>query len=51
MQVIAPGAETVKNTIADPNKIKAAAAPATLQGKTVKFTMPALSAGVVRVSQ
>ncbi len=51
MEVIAPGGESVKNSIAEPAKIKAVKGEAKLQGHTVTFTMPAWSAGVVRVSQ
>jgi alpha-L-arabinofuranosidase len=50
MQLIAPGAEDVKNSLAEPNKIKAAPAAATIDGRTVKFTMPAWSAATVRIT-
>ena len=50
MQLVAPGDETVKNSIAEPDNIKVVAAPATVEGRTVKFTMPQLSAGVVCVT-
>ncbi len=50
MQVIAPGAENVKNTITEPDKIKPAAGTATIEGGTVKFTMPPWSAATVRIT-
>ncbi len=50
MQLIAPGGETVKNSLEEPDNIKVVAATATVEGRTVKFTMPPLSAGVVRVT-
>jgi alpha-N-arabinofuranosidase len=51
LDVVAPGAENIRNSIDQPDRIKAAPGQANLQRKTVKFTMPAWSAGVVRVSQ
>ena len=51
MQVIAPGSETVKNSINAPDRIKAEAGEAKIDGQSVKFTMPALSAAVVRLSR
>jgi alpha-N-arabinofuranosidase len=50
MQLIAPGGEAVKNSLEQPDNIKVVAATAALEGNTVVFTMPALSAGVVRVT-
>ncbi|MBN1559480.1 carbohydrate binding domain-containing protein [candidate division KSB1 bacterium] len=49
MQLIAPGGERVKNTLEEPDNIKVLTAVATVEGQTVTFTMPPLSAGVVRV--
>ncbi len=49
MQLIAPGGETVKNTLEEPDNIKVIAAIATVKDRAVTFTMPPLSAGVVRV--
>jgi len=49
MQLIAPGGETVKNSLEQPDNIKVVAATATVKDQTVTFTMPPLSAGVVRV--
>ncbi len=50
MQLVAPGADTVKNTLEQPENIKVVAGTATVEGGAVKFTMPPLSAGVVRVT-
>ena len=49
MQLVAPGGETVENTLEEPDNIKVVDATATVEGRTVTFTMPPLSAGVVRV--
>jgi alpha-N-arabinofuranosidase len=49
MQVIAPGSEGTRNTLDEPEAIKPAAARMTVKGKTLQFTMPALSVGVVTV--
>jgi alpha-L-arabinofuranosidase len=46
-QVIAPGAENIKNSLDQPDRIKPQRDDATLQGKTLRLTMPAWSAGVV----
>jgi alpha-L-arabinofuranosidase len=51
MQLIAPGGETVKNSLDQPNNIKVVPATATVENSTVKFAMPPLSAGVVKVTQ
>ena len=50
MQLVAPGGETVKNSLDQPDNIKVVAAVAIVEGRTIKFTMPPLSAGVVRVT-
>ena len=50
MQLIAPGGETVKNSLEEPDNIRAVAAGATVEDRIVRFTMPPLSAGVVRVT-
>jgi alpha-N-arabinofuranosidase len=50
MQLIAPGGETVKNSLDEPENIRAVPTIATVEDRTVKFTMPPLSAGVVRVT-
>jgi len=49
-QVIAPGSLDARNSLAAPRAIKAESATATLEGRTVRFTMPPLSAGVVRLT-
>jgi alpha-N-arabinofuranosidase len=51
MQLVAPGGETVKNTFDQPDSIKVVPATAIIENRTVKFTMPPLSAGVVKVTQ
>jgi alpha-N-arabinofuranosidase len=51
MQLIAPGGETVKNSLDQPDNIKVVPATATVENSTVKFAMPPLSAGVVKVTQ
>jgi alpha-N-arabinofuranosidase len=50
MHLIAPGSETVRNSLEQPDKIKVVPTAATVEDRTVKFTMPPLSAGVVRVT-
>ncbi len=50
MQLVAPGGETVKNSLDEPDNIKVVAATTTVENRTVKFTMPPLSVGVVRVT-
>ena len=50
MQLVAPGGDTVKNTLEQPDNIKVVAGTATIEERTVKFTMPPLSVGVVRVT-
>ena len=50
LKLVAPGGETVKNSLKEPDNIKVVAATATVEGRTVRFTMPALSAGVVCVA-
>jgi alpha-L-arabinofuranosidase len=49
IKLVAPGGETVKNSLDKPDNIKAAAGTATVNKDTVRFTMPPLSAGVVHV--
>ncbi|MBN1817089.1 MAG: carbohydrate binding domain-containing protein [Sedimentisphaerales bacterium] len=50
LQLIAPGGETVKNSIGEPDNIRVVGATAIVEGRTVKFTMPPLSVGVVRIT-
>lgn len=49
MQLIAPGGETVKNSLEQPDTIRVVPAEVAVEDRTVKFTMPPFSAGVVRV--
>jgi alpha-L-arabinofuranosidase len=49
MQLIAPGGETVKNSLKEPDNIMVVTATAIVADQTVTFTMPSLSAAVVRV--
>ena len=49
MQLIAPGSEGARNTLDEPEAIKPSTAKVTVKGKTLQFTMPALSVGVVTV--
>ncbi len=49
MQRITPGGETVKNTLDQPDNIKVSTVAATVENNTIKFNLPPLSAGVVRV--
>jgi alpha-N-arabinofuranosidase len=49
MQLIAPGSTGAKNTLTKPDTIKAAPAPVAVKGKTLKFTLPAVSVGAVTV--
>ena len=51
MQLVAPGGETVKNALEEPDNIKVIAATANVNDQTVTFLMPPLSAGVVRVAR
>ena len=50
LEIIAPGGETVKNSLEHPDNIKAVPAAATVENRIVKFTMPPFSAGVARVT-
>ncbi len=49
MQLIAPGGETVRNSLDQPDSITVITAAATIENRSVRFTMPPLSAGVVRI--
>ncbi len=51
MQIVAPGDENAKNSLEQPNNIKVAPSTAVVENKTVKFSMPAFSVGVVKVTQ
>jgi len=50
MQLIAPGGETVRNSLEQPDNIKPKPADVILEDQTVKFKMPPFSAGVVRLT-
>jgi alpha-L-arabinofuranosidase len=50
MQLIAPGDTQARNSLEKPDVIKPVAAAATVDGHTIKFTMPPFSASVVRVT-
>ncbi len=50
MQVVAPGDTGARNTLDEPEAIKPAAAQVRVEGKTVEFSMPALSVGVVTMT-
>ena len=49
MQLVAPGALSARNSFEQPHAVEPGDAQATLDGKTVRFEMPPLSAGVVTV--
>ena len=51
MQMIAPGGESAKNSLEEPDNIKVVPASATIENSTVKFTMPPFSAGVVKLAR
>jgi alpha-N-arabinofuranosidase len=50
MQLVAPGSETVKNSLEEPDNIRVVADTVTVENRIVKFTMPPLSAGVVCIA-
>ena len=51
MQMVAPGDESAKNSLEKPDNIKVVPSNAVIENKTVKFSMPAFSVGVVKVTQ
>lgn len=51
MQVIAPGAEEVKNSLAEPTRIKAVDGQVTLKSNRLHVRFPPLSAGVIKVNR
>ncbi len=51
MQLIAPDSLWARNTLEDPDAVRVEDCYASLNDQTVRFTMPRLSAGVVRVSR
>ncbi len=51
MQMVAPGDENAKNSLEKPDNIKVVPNTAVIENKTVKFTMPVFSVGVVKVNK
>jgi alpha-N-arabinofuranosidase len=49
MQIVAPGSLDARNTLARPDAIRAEPAPVQMDGGTMRFSMPGLSAGVVTI--
>lgn len=49
LQLIAPGSETAKSSIENPAALNPVSAPVTREGNVVKATLPAWSAGVIKV--
>ncbi|MCE5217285.1 alpha-N-arabinofuranosidase, partial [bacterium] len=47
LELVNPGDLKARNTLTAPHQIAPARAPTTVVGRTVSFTMPALSAGVL----
>ncbi len=50
MQLIAPGSETVKNSLEKPDNIKVLSGSAAVDGRSVSFSLPPLSVAAVRVT-
>lgn len=50
-RLVAPGSLSARNTLEEPHNVRPRTADAELEGRTVKFSMPPLSAGVVTVRQ
>ena len=51
MQMVAPDDENARNSLGQPDNIKVVPSAAIVENKTVKFSMPAFSVGVVKVTQ
>ncbi len=51
MQMVAPGSLYARNTLENPNEVHAEEVYVSLNDQIVRFTMPRLSAGVVKVSR
>lgn len=49
-EYIAPGSLDARNSLAEPDALRVVPGTATLNGRTVRFTLPPLAVGVVRVS-
>jgi alpha-L-arabinofuranosidase len=47
--VVAPGSLDASNTLTEPNKVRPIPSHAVCSGQTVRFTLPAISAGVLVV--
>ncbi len=50
MQLIAPNALSARNTLEEPNRVRPEPAKVQIDGKIVKFSLPAHSVGVVTIS-
>ncbi|MCX7643202.1 MAG: hypothetical protein N2116_05290, partial [Armatimonadetes bacterium] len=49
MQLVSPGDLTARNTLEEPNRIRPEPRSVQIEGKKVRFSLPALSAGVVTI--
>ena len=50
MQRVAPGGVIVKSSLMEPDKIKVVPSAVQVDNRTILFTMPPLSVGVVRIN-
>ncbi len=51
MKLVAPGSLTARNTLDDPDAVCPKAAQVEQVGKTVRFTLPPISCGVVEIER
>ena len=51
LQLVAPDSLSARNTLENPDTVRAEERYASLNGQTIRFTMPRISAGVVQVSR
>jgi alpha-N-arabinofuranosidase len=51
LQLVAPGSLTARNTLDDPDAVRPQAAQVKRVGKTVRFTLPPISCGVVEIGR
>jgi alpha-L-arabinofuranosidase len=51
MQVVAPGALDARNTLDKPDAVQAKPGEAKVNGQTVSFALPALSAAVLTIEK
>jgi alpha-N-arabinofuranosidase len=51
LQLVAPGSLSSRNTLENPNAVLAEARFVSLNNQTIRFTMPPISAGVVKLSR